>query len=352
MPMACLLAKAQTRLVAGFPEGKAPEQVIVQVFDGERRDSVIYVPVSSGKVDITLPSDKTRRGTFGLGSSAHFVFEPGTLEFNLDEYGVMRVKGFEGSLTDRLSEETAFRWKTTKALSDKLHELGVDTSLDDDSKNDLFQEFYSKLQETMKEYYLDLLENNKDNYLGIKAISSLQPIFSDKPAYLDSLMSLLSAQAQASNYIVSFREANRAKILTAEGRMFTDFQVKQPDGSILRLSDFVGKGKFILADFWASWCGPCREEIPYLKEVWNEFHGERFEILGVASWDRPERTRAAVEELELPWNQILDAQQDVTSVYGIEGIPHIILFAPDGTILKRNLRREGIRETVVKYLSD
>lgn len=350
--IASLSAWGQTRLVADFGKAGSPDQVIVQVYDGERRDSVIYVPVEDGKVDVTFPSDKTRRGTFGLGSSAHFIFEPGTLTFFIDEYDVMRVKGFEGSLTDRLSSETAFRWKMTKALSDKLHELGVDTSLDDDKKTELFQEFYASQQETIRDYYLDLLDKNRDNYLGIKAISSLQPVFGDTPARLDSLMNLLSPEAQESSFIVSFRQANKTRIATAEGRMFTDFEVKQPDGKVLRLSDFVGKGKYVLVDFWASWCGPCREEIPFIKEVWNEFRGERFDILGVASWDKPANTQAAIKELGIPWSQILGAGQDVTSMYGIEGIPHIILFAPDGTILKRNLRGEGIREAVAGCLSD
>jgi peroxiredoxin len=165
-------------------------------------------------------------------------------------------------------------------------------------------------------------------------------------------MSILSEEAQGCSYIVSFREANKTRIATAEGRMFTDFEVRQPAGTVRRLSDYVGKGKYILVDFWASWCGPCREEIPHLKEVWNEFKGDRFDILGVASWDRPANTMAAIKELGIPWDQILDAQQEVTSLYGIEGIPHIILFAPDGTILKRNLRGEGIRKAVAGCLSD
>ena len=352
LSLACSFSNGQTRLVADFPSGSAPGQVIVQVYDGERRDTVIYVPVVDGKVDVTFPSDKTRRGTFGLGSSAHFIFEPGTLTFFIDEYDVMRVKAFEGSLTDRLSAETAFRWKMTKALSDKLHELGVDTALDDARKEELFQEFYAQQRETIRDYYLSLLDKNRDNYLGIKAISSLQPIYSGRPEVLDSLMAKLSEEAQECSYIVSFREANKTRIATAEGRMFTDFEVRQPDGTVRRLSDYVGKGKYILVDFWASWCGPCREEIPYLKEVWNEFKGDRFDILGVASWDRPANTMAAIKELGIPWDQILDAQQEVTSLYGIEGIPHIILFAPDGTILKRNLRGEGIREAVAGCLSD
>ena len=191
LSLACSFSNGQTRLVADFPSGSAPGQVIVQVYDGERRDTVIYVPVVDGKVDVTFPSDKTRRGTFGLSSSAHFIFEPGTLTFFIDEYDVMRVKAFEGSLTDRLSAETAFRWKMTKAMSDKLHELGVDTALDDARKEELFQEFYAQQREKIRDYYLSLLDKNRDNYLGIKAISSLQPIYSGRPEVLDSLMAAM-----------------------------------------------------------------------------------------------------------------------------------------------------------------
>ena len=103
-------------------------------------------------------------------------------------------------------------------------------------------------------------------------------------------------------------------------------------------------------DFWASWCGPCRAEMPNLKDTYARFHGKSFDMLSVAVWDEPADTKKAAKELGIPWDQIINAQKIPTELYGIDGIPHIILFGPDGTILKRNLRGKDIPRTIAKYL--
>lgn len=148
------------------------------------------------------------------------------------------------------------------------------------------------------------------------------------------------------------REAQQLKLQepTSEGKMFTDFEVEY-DGKIQKLSDYVGKGKYVLVDFWASWCGPCMGEIPNLINIWNEFKGDNFEVLGVATWDKPEDSKQAIENKGIPYPQILNAQKIGSDAYGIMGIPQIILFGPDGTILKRNLRGSAIKAEVMKYLS-
>ena len=137
---------------------------------------------------------------------------------------------------------------------------------------------------------------------------------------------------------------------TDEGAMFTDFQATQPDGSVLKLSDFVGKGKYVLVDFWASWCGPCRGEIPNLIKVYNKYKGNKFDVLGVAVWDEPDDSKQAIADMGINYPQILNAQEDATKTYGILGIPEIILFAPDGTILRRSLRGPQVEEAVKECL--
>ena len=135
-----------------------------------------------------------------------------------------------------------------------------------------------------------------------------------------------------------------------EGDRYADFEVVQPDGKVLKLSDFVGKGKYVLVDFWASWCGPCREEIPGLKDLWYEFKGESFDLVGAPVYDKPEKTLEAVGEFKIPWTQILGVPESVPETYGFDYIPYIILIGPDGTILERDLRGGAIRTAVRKYL--
>ncbi len=136
---------------------------------------------------------------------------------------------------------------------------------------------------------------------------------------------------------------------TIEGKMFTDFEATY-EGKTTRLSDYVGKGQYVLVDFWASWCGPCRHEIPNLKKIYEQYKSDKFTVLGVATWDEPANTLKAIEEDGVTYPQMLNAQKAGSDAYAIDGIPEIILFGPDGTILKRGLRGEEIEKVVKEVL--
>ncbi len=137
---------------------------------------------------------------------------------------------------------------------------------------------------------------------------------------------------------------------TAEGMMFTDFTIEDSDGQSVSFSDYIGKGKYVLVDFWAGWCGPCKREIPHIREIYKQYNGDKFTVLGVAVWEEPEDTKKAIEELGVIWPSIINAQSIPTDIYGINGIPHIILFGPDGTIVARGLRGDAMKAKIAELL--
>ena len=195
------------------------------------------------------------------------------------------------------------------------------------------------------EYNLKALKENLDNVIGVEALKNVYSVAGpgDYEEYLDKITAPLHGRDSA--FVEGLRESLNAGKATAEGQMFTDFEV---DG--VKFSDYVGRGKYILVDFWASWCNPCRKEIPNIRAVYEEFAGESFDVLSIAVWDKPEDTVVAAREENIVWNQIINAQTIPTDIYGIQGIPEIILFGPDGTILKRNLRGSSIRNAVAQAL--
>lgn len=171
------------------------------------------------------------------------------------------------------------------------------------------------------------------------------------PEELDSVINLSGDVLKANPLVKEMLKQLEMLKKTAVGQMFTDFTVEQPDGTKVSLSDYVGKGRYVLVDFWASWCGPCLREIPNIKELYDKYHDKGLDVLGVAVLDKPEDTQKAIEEMQVVWPQIINAQHIPTDLYGIQGIPHIILFAPDGTIAARDLREEAMKEKVTEVMT-
>ncbi|MCM1517874.1 MAG: AhpC/TSA family protein [Pseudoflavonifractor sp.] len=136
---------------------------------------------------------------------------------------------------------------------------------------------------------------------------------------------------------------------TAPGQHFTDFEVEY-NGAKSRLSDYAGKGNYTLVDFWASWCGPCMRELETVREIYGKYNGKGLDVVGVAVWDEPQATEAKIAEKEIPWPNIINAQKIPTDIYGIMGIPHIMLIAPDGTIVERGLHGDSLRAVVARAM--
>lgn len=239
-----------------------------------------------------------------------------------------------------------------KKFSAKADSLRALPELSQETVN-AFNEEYSLSLDKMRSYVME--HKNEEGTLfystmvGMIPVSQLISGMKDevRNGKFKSFIDMTLAKEEAAKK--AEEQAAEALAKTSEGAMFVDFSAEY-DGKTQKLSDYVGKGKYVLVDFWASWCGPCRREIPNLIDVYNKYKGSKFEVIGVATWDEPDDTKAAIAELNIPYPQIMNAQEAGSAAYGIRGIPEIILFAPDGKIVKRGLRGSDIETEVKKCL--
>lgn len=117
-----------------------------------------------------------------------------------------------------------------------------------------------------------------------------------------------------------------------------------------KFEDYIGKGQYVLVDFWASWCRPCREEIPNIVAVNEKYSDKGLVVLGVVVNDRLADTKATMKKLGVVYDQVRDPQGEIASKYGVRGIPAIFLFGPDGKQLASGLRGAEIEKEVAKYI--
>jgi len=156
---------------------------------------------------------------------------------------------------------------------------------------------------------------------------------------------------QLEEYGYMYKIMEKQKEVTI-GKHFKDFGLETPEGTVLNVSD-VHKGNVILIDFWASWCGPCRRANPEVVEIYNDYHNQGFDILGVSLDNDKESWLKAIEDDKLTWHHISDVKGwecEGSQLYGVPAIPHTVLVDREGIITAKNLHGKELREAIERLL--
>ena len=324
---ACSL-KAQSNYTVTIPVAPENNNAMAYLFDWDSSQKVDSVIVTDGVAKFSGNVSEPFIGRLVVDGERGpiFIVEPGNVTLS-DEWAASGTP-----LNDRMESYTERRNQIVAEFR----------SLD---QNDSTQMEKGKVLEAE---YMSLpnkaYEENKGNLVGLYWF--LQEVYDMEldVAKLDALIAQDASLAK-SKRVDSFRTNLVAKDATSEGKHYKDFTVSY-NGKEEKLSDYVKPGKYTLVDFWASWCGPCIRETKVIKEILEEYGPQGLEVLGVAVWDEPQNTVNAIKQHQLPWPQILNAQTVPTDLYGISGIPCILIIGPDGTILSRDKQDSELKADV------
>ena len=189
------------------------------------------------------------------------------------------------------------------------------------------------------DYVYDYLKNNISTPAGVYAFFNYVGMLN-----LDQINSIEAAMpAKLKKTALGKKTINHADSvkMSVPGAMFYDCELQTPEGKTIRISDYCGKGKYTLLEFWASWCGPCRQDIPHLKEAYKYYHPQGFEMLSISMDNSKAAWLAAVKREAMDWPQgstLKAFNDDLSKIYNFNGIPFCILVGPDGKIVERNWR--------------
>src|SRR5690606_1842226 len=199
-----------------------------------------------------------------------------------------------------------------------------------------FQERYLKLVEERRQSIKDFVVKNPKSFISLYHLNSDLAHEEMNVPEIQSLYDALPDNLKENVIGKMVQQKLEQGKITGIGVIATDFEEKTPEGIPVKLSSY--KGQYVLVDFWASWCGPCRQENPHLVSAYEKYKDKGFSILGVSIDQNADAWKKAIKTDGLLWAQLLDTTQQIAMLYGIDAIPKNYLLDKEGRIIAKNLR--------------
>lgn len=328
----CACNNAKTFTLTGTTDGQEQEMMLLSVFSG---DTLSVATVTDGK--FTMSVDATEPTIARLVSGDRNLASPVFVEVGK---AVFTKTGDQvPSLTGTPSNDKM------KAYSDTMNDLMTRYR---SAQTDEERQAVAAQADSM-----DNVEGNYDNLFGLYMFQN--DSYGMSADEIVATADKFAPELQQQKILTDLRERADAIRKTEVGQPYINIVLPDKDGNNVDLSTLVGEGKYVLIDFWASWCGPCMGEVPYLVKDYAAFHDKGFEIYGVSLDADRDKWLGAVESNEMNWIHVSVLKgwdNDFAKAYAVSGIPANFLIGPDGTIVAKGLRGDAVSEKLTELLGE
>lgn len=282
-----------------------------------------------------------------LGRDAQVVYlDEGIIEITGKDLKTARVIGSE-SHNDYLVLRKALKpiHENMKKIRDKIAGLGPN---DDEKRESVMEELMALFKET-EPVETAFIKANLNSFVAWNMMVNRSVI--DRPEEFKDILDMFPEKLRNSEEGMKLQERIGIAFRTAIGRQAPDFTQNNAEGKPISLRSL--RGKYVLVDFWASWCGPCRAENPNVVKVYNTYKDKNFEILGVSLDEDRKAWLGAIEKDKLTWLHVSDLkgwQNEVAILYNVEAVPQNWLVDPNGIIIAKNMKGEELREKLLELI--
>jgi thiol-disulfide isomerase/thioredoxin len=338
---------------------------ITGTVDGAQEGDVVYLQEYANRELVKLDSAIVRNGEFTFTGqqdstvSRFLTYTKDDVHFMTDfflENGKITVTLGENSKVEGTQNNQVYQsFKDQyKVLNDEMREIYMrartDSTLTEAEKDALMKELDQKDSISI-DLAFNTIKTNIASAVGAALLPDYAPAFS-----LDQqkeLLGLLPEQYLNNERIARLRDHVETVDKTSEGKHFIDVTLNSPEGEPVTLSDIIAQNEYTLIDFWASWCGPCRAEMPNVVAAYQAYKDKGFGIVGISLDNDAEKWKAAITNLNITWPQMSDLkgwENQAAQLYGVNSIPATVLVNREGVIIARNLRGEAIAEKLAELL--
>jgi peroxiredoxin len=338
--------------IKGTIEGGEGKQLILQFLKTKSLENIDTITIGkNGKYEFELTPEF--KGFYRILMSEQNLFVV-IVEGNEDIVVDANAENMYTSYKVKKSEETARLLRLNRILGrrDSISMIMQTAQMNRDQT--LFQEVmavYDGIIAGVNTEVKSFIDEKPASFASLAALQNLSP--DSDFDYYNKVISALDGTANGNEYYDALKAELAAMSKLAPGSPAPEISLAQPNGEVLSLSSL--KGQYVLIDFWASWCGPCRRENPNVKKVYEKYHDKGFEILGVSLDKNRNAWLAAIEQDGLTWPHISDLKYWSSSVvpeYNITGIPLTVLVDKEGNIIEKNLRGPALEKKLAEIFGE